>query len=167
MKQMYSLLLPALLSGLLWHLPARGQLALQRQVTASSGGSGLIGNILIQYTIGEPVVATFSAGNSMLTQGFQQPELPPLPPGKDPIINYILYPNPASTTVKVQFELLTPGAVLFRLVNSAGQQMFQQFRHYGPGQVIIPIPVNRFAAGIYTVMLNINGKVFFEKLIIQ
>jgi hypothetical protein len=153
--------------SLLWSLPAKAQLAIKRQVTASTGGSGLLGNILIQYTVGEPAIGMLTTGNLMLTEGFQQPELPPLPPGEDPIRNYILFPNPASTTVKVQFDLLTQSAVLFRLINSAGQQMFQQFQHYGPGQVIIPIPVNRFAAGIYTVMLNINGKVYFEKLIIQ
>lgn len=166
MKLIY-LLCTITFMSLLWSLPAKAQLALKRQVTASTGGSGLIGNILIQYTVGEPAIGTVVAGNVMLTEGFQQPELPPLPPGEDPVRNYILFPNPASTTVKVQFDLLTEAPVLFRLINAAGQQMFQQFQHYGAGQVIIPIPVNRFPAGIYTVMLNISGKVFFEKLIIQ
>ncbi|WP_188316042.1 T9SS type A sorting domain-containing protein [Chitinophaga agrisoli] len=166
MKFIYYLLLPALLTGLCQQ-KAQAQLVLQRQVTASIGGSGLAGNILIQYTVGEPVITTFSAGTTLLAQGFHQPELPPLDPGADPIKNYILFPNPAATTVKVQFELLTASGVLFRLINSAGQQMYQQFQQYGPGQVIIAVPVNRFAAGVYTVMLNINGKVFFEKLIIQ
>jgi len=166
MKLIY-LLCTITFMSLLWSLPANAQLTLKRQVTASTGGSGLIGNILIQYTVGEPAVSTLLTGNLLLTEGFQQPELPALPPGEDAIKNYILYPNPASTTVKVQFDLLTETAVLFRLINPAGQQMYQQFQHYGPGQVIIPIPVNRFPAGIYTVMLNINGKVYFEKLIIQ
>ena len=164
MKLLY--LLTAFLS-LLWCSPAKAQIVLSREVTASTGGSGLIGSILLQYTVGEPAIATLTAGNSMLTEGFQQPELPPLPPGADPVKNYILFPNPASTTVKVQFDLLTESAVLFRLINTAGQQVYQQVQRYGPGQVIIPVPVNRFAAGIYTVMLNINGKVYFEKLIIQ
>ncbi|WP_298741851.1 T9SS type A sorting domain-containing protein [uncultured Chitinophaga sp.] len=166
MKLIY-LLCAITFMSLLWSLTARAQLVLQRQVTASTGGSGLIGNILIQYTVGEPAISTLGGGSLMLTEGFQQPELPPLTPGEDAIKNYILYPNPASVTVKVQFDLLTQTSVLFRLINAAGQMMYQQFQHYGPGQVIIPIPVNRFPAGIYTVMLNINGKVYFEKLIIQ
>ena len=162
------LLLPALLAGLLGYLPARAQLMLQREISASNGGSGLIGNLFIQYTVGEPAVTTLAAGNKMLTQGFQQPlDVPPLKPGADPIQNYILYPNPAVHTVKLQFDLLTEGAVMLNLINTAGQQMFRLFQHYGPGRVIIPITVSRLAAGIYTVMLNINGKVFFEKLIIQ
>ena len=165
MKFIYYLLLPVLLTGLCQQ--AQAQVVLQRQVTASTGGSGLAGNILIQYTVGEPVVTTLMAGNILLAQGFHQPELPPLSPGADPIKGYILFPNPAATQVKVQFELLTPSGVTFRLINSAGQQLYQQFQQYGPGQVTIAVPVNRFAAGVYTVMLNIGGKVFFEKLIIQ
>lgn len=165
MKFIYTLFLPLLLMGLL-NSRARAQ-STQRQVVASSGGSGLVGNVFIQYTIGEPVVATFTGGTTMLTQGFQQPEYPPLTPGADPIRNFILYPNPAFSTAKAQFELLTGSGVLIRILNSAGQQVYQQFQHYGPGQVVIPVTVSRFAAGIYSVILNVNGKLFFDKLVIQ
>ena len=64
MKLIY-LLCTITFMSLLWSLPANAQLTLKRQVTASTGGSGLIGNILIQYTVGEPAVGTLLTGNIM------------------------------------------------------------------------------------------------------
>jgi len=165
MKFTYSLFLPLLLVGLL-STPALGQ-STQRQVVASAGGSGMAGNVLIQYTVGEPVVATFASGSTMLTQGFQQPDYPPLVPGADAIKNFIIYPNPAATTAKAQFELLTNAGVMLRIINSAGQMVYQEYQHYGPGQVVIPVAVKRFASGIYSIILYVNGKIFLEKLVIQ
>ncbi|MET7000545.1 T9SS type A sorting domain-containing protein [Chitinophaga defluvii] len=147
---------------------ARAQLLLNRQVVASSGGSNTVNNILFEYTIGEAAVMTLSQGSMILTQGFNQPEvLPKQPPGANPVLSYMLYPNPAATTLKIELDLLTDATVTFQLFNTAGQLVYQQYKEFGAGKVIFPIAVNRFAAGIYTVKLKVNASVFFEKLIIQ
>jgi hypothetical protein len=165
----YSCKLLLLLTGLLLlSYGARAQLVLNRQVVASSGGSGTVSNIQFDYTLGEAAVMTFTNGKLVLTQGFNQPEIfPALPPGTDPVKNYIIYPNPAATTLKIQFDLFTDAQVTFELFNSAGQLIYQQVQSFGAGKVLIPIAVNKFAAGIYTVKLKVNSNVYFEKLIIQ
>ncbi|WP_341841139.1 T9SS type A sorting domain-containing protein [Chitinophaga caseinilytica] len=160
-------LLLAMFLAISW-LPARSQLVLVRQVAASSGGSGIIGGIQFDYTIGEAAITPLAAGPILLTQGFQQPEIvPPLAPGSNPILDFSLYPNPALTTFKVQFSLLNNATVTFLLMNTAGQVMYQDVRNYAPGKVVIPTSVDKLASGIYTVILKVNQFVFTEKLIVQ
>lgn len=160
-------LLPAILLALTW-LPSNAQLVLVREVVANSGGTGTVGAISIDYTIGEPIVQTYAAGGIVLTQGFQQPEiLPPIAPGSPMALDFMLFPNPAVTTVKVGFNLLTDATVVFMLVNTLGQVIYQDVKVYGPGKIVIPIQVDRLASGIYTVIFKVQGQVFTEKLIVQ
>lgn len=152
--------------ALLLSLPARSQI-LVRQVTSTAGGSGTVGNVLFEYTIGETAVTTLANGD-MLTQGFNQPEVIPYPgQGANPIVNTMIFPNPAVANVKIQFDLLTDANVNMQLFNTAGQVVYQETRKYGPGKVLMTVPVNRFAAGIYTVMIKAGGHVFMDKLIVQ
>ncbi|WP_212006649.1 T9SS type A sorting domain-containing protein [Chitinophaga sp. HK235] len=147
---------------------ADAQLILNRQVVGSNGGSGNLNQVLIQYTIGEPVVLPITDGRLLLTQGFQQPyELPPLPPGKSPVKNYILFPNPALTSVKLQFEMLADATINILILNTAGQTLYNKLHQVGQGKSTVVIPVNHFAAGIYTVVLKVGVSIYFEKLIVQ
>lgn len=147
---------------------ADAQLVLVREVAASAGGSGNAGAITIDYTVGEPVVESLAAGGLLLTQGFQQPEIvPALPPGSEPLFDFLLFPNPAVTTVKVGFNLVTDATVVLLIVNTTGQLMYQSVQHYGAGKILIPTPVDRLAAGIYTVIVKVQGQIYTEKLIVQ
>lgn len=160
-------LLIALLMAMAW-LPTTAQLVLVREVVASNGGTGVAGGITFDYTIGEPAVITIAAGGWMFSQGFQQPEiLPPIIPGVSPILDLILFPNPAVTTAKMQFNLITEATITVMLVNTAGQVIYSDVRLYGAGKVTIPAPVDRLAAGIYTVIIKAGGMVYTEKLIVQ
>ncbi|WP_298716872.1 T9SS type A sorting domain-containing protein [uncultured Chitinophaga sp.] len=160
-------LLLAMFLAISW-LPARSQLVLVRHVTSTSGGSGIAGGIHFDYTLGEAAISPLSAGPILLTQGFQQPEiLPPLVPGGMPVLDFSLFPNPALTTFKIQFSLLTNANVSFLLLNTAGQVIYQDVRDYAPGKVVIPTSVDKLAAGIYTVVLKVNQFTFTEKLIVQ
>jgi hypothetical protein len=49
--------------------------SLKRKVIASAGGKMASGGYQLSYTIGEPVIAKFSSGRYVLSQGFQQPDL--------------------------------------------------------------------------------------------
>jgi hypothetical protein len=149
-------------------LPAKAQLILNRQVTASSGGSGIPGGTILQYTIGEPAISSIAGGALLFTQGFLQPEeLPPLPPATNTVLDLILYPNPALTSVKIQFDLLQSNAVTVVIVNSAGQMVYQKLQQCGAGKVLIVLPVNHFAAGVYTVIVKTGGYIVQEKLVVQ
>lgn len=147
---------------------SQAQVILNRQVTAASGGQGIVQNIHIQYTVGEAVVLPITNGKTLLTQGFQQPEeLPKLPPGTTSVKNYVIFPNPAVTNTKIQFDLLSSANITIEVINPAGQNVYHQFLKLSAGRNLVVLPVNHFAAGIYTVMLNVAGNVFFEKLIVQ
>lgn len=149
---------------------ARAQLILNRQVTATTGGSGTVANnIRIQYTIGEPVVTMITDGRALLTQGFHQPEeLPPAKPGASAVKDYIIFPNPAATILKIQLDMLAQKDVQLTLLNTAGQVMYVSEQPLGAGKNTITIPVNKFAAGIYTLRIKVGGlEIFYEKVIIQ
>lgn len=147
---------------------SQAQVVLNRQVVASSGGSGTIQNIQIQYTVGEPVITPITDGKLLLTQGFQQPEISPrLPPGVSPVKSYVLFPNPAVSVTKIQFDLLANASVGIELINTAGQTIYRQQSELALGRNTVVIPVNHLAAGIYTLMFNVNGYITFEKLIVQ
>ncbi|MFN5619666.1 MAG: hypothetical protein ACK478_00030, partial [Flavobacteriales bacterium] len=49
------------------------------RVICSGYGSGQGGGIKLNYTIGETFVTTLRSGNTVLTQGFHQPEINPCP----------------------------------------------------------------------------------------
>lgn len=149
-------------------LQVKGQLILNRQVTASSGSSGTIGDIIFQYTIGEPVISSIAGGSFLFTQGFHQPEeLPPPHKGVNPMFNLLLYPNPAVSNVKLQFDLLKATIVYIEIVNNAGQLIYKDFRQCGTGKILLVLPVNHFAAGVYTVLIKADGHLVQEKLVVQ
>lgn len=149
-------------------LPGKAQIILVRDVVASSGNSGAAGQFIFDYTVGEPVVLTFSSDGLLLSQGFQQPQaLLPHLPGSPIILDYMVFPNPAVTTVKISFNLLTDAPVTLLLVNTLGQVLFKDLRTYGAGKVVIPLPVDKLAAGIYTLVFKVHGQVYTEKLIVQ
>ncbi|WP_291917740.1 T9SS type A sorting domain-containing protein [Chitinophaga sp.] len=150
------------------NLSSQAQIILNRQVVASTGGAATVQKMMIQYTVGEAVIQPVTNGKFFLTQGFQQPEeLPKLPPLTNPVKSYILFPNPAVTNTKIQFDLLSNATLTLELINPAGQTIYHQFLELGAGRSTVVLPVNHFAAGIYTVMLNVNGNVTFDKLIVQ
>ncbi|HWV65828.1 T9SS type A sorting domain-containing protein [Chitinophaga sp.] len=158
----------ALLLPVCPYISSHAQVALKRQVVANTGGSAVVQNIQFQYTVGEPIILPITDGRVLLTQGFQQPEdFIKLTPGVNPVKSYILFPNPAVTNTRVVFDLLARVNVTLELINPAGQVIHHQFLEMGPGKSTVVLPVNHFASGIYTVMLNVNGNVFFEKLIVQ
>ncbi|WP_143307689.1 T9SS type A sorting domain-containing protein [Chitinophaga vietnamensis] len=151
-----------------WLCPSVNAQVLNRQVVAIAGGSRIVNQLQIQYTVGETAITPITDGRMLLTQGFHQPEeLPKLPPGGNAVKSYILFPNPAATNVKITFELIAGTTVTLELINTAGQTLHTQLIELGPGKTTVVLPVNHFAAGIYTVMLKMNGTVYFEKLIIQ
>src|SRR3546814_15204433 len=58
---------------------------IERQLVASVGINNVIGNTIVQSTLGEAVILTVQGARALLSQGFQQPEvtsldLPPTDP---------------------------------------------------------------------------------------
>ncbi len=91
-----------LFSGmLLWGSVVLGQ-TIQNSVIASTGASTSSGNVKMDYTLGEVVVETFSAGGNTLTQGFHQTNLTLVAIENPELFTDIsIYPNPASEVMNV------------------------------------------------------------------
>ncbi|MGK6350586.1 T9SS type A sorting domain-containing protein [Parapedobacter sp. DT-150] len=141
---------------------------LVRQVVANTGHSGTLGYTIVQYTIGEAAVATFG-GDLLLTQGFQQPEVVAAikPPEAPFVTDFIVYPNPASEKVNLEFDLLQAGRVLFTLVNNAGQVVFSTTANMLAGRITYSMPISSYASGLYYIVIRTGYRTYTEKLIIQ
>jgi len=148
-------------------LKSHAQTALIRTVVGSTGGSAQAGSTLIQFTIGESAVQTLSANELLLTQGFQQPEFAISSPIVRQVKDMIVYPNPATTRTKVEFDLLSDAKVTINLVNNAGQVVHANTVNTLAGKIEYVIPLNGLASGLYHVVLYVNYQSFSEKLVIQ
>jgi hypothetical protein len=68
-KHLTKFVIAILLAGT---FPSTAQ-TLSPQVIASAGGYSTVGNVSLSWTLGETFTTTLENGNSILTQGFQQP----------------------------------------------------------------------------------------------
>lgn len=75
---------------------------LSPQVIASSGDRYSNGSTVIEFTIGEVLTSTLTAGGNTLTQGFHQPEIhyASLENYADEVA-FVLYPNPTQQFVTI------------------------------------------------------------------
>lgn len=80
-----------------------GFMAGGQEVITSAGDFHSTGSHSLSWTIGEPVIETFSAGSSVLTQGFQQPILISVSIYENPELNFDIsaFPNPTSDYLNV------------------------------------------------------------------
>lgn len=160
-------LIPIIFVMLLLCNKSNGQAALNRSVVGSTGGSAQTGNTLIQYTVGEVSTLTQQSNALLLTQGFQQPESTISTSEALVIKDMIVYPNPATTKTKVEFDLLANAKVMINLVDNAGRMVYSYSLSAIAGKIAHVIPLNGLASGIYHVVMYVNYKAYAEKLVIQ
>lgn len=123
-------------------------------VIASTGGFSQNANGSLSYTVGEmTMVETFSSGNNILTQGFQQPNdnvTGLLDVIKDEYGSLVLYPNPAVDNVWFGLQLPEEGHVVVAVHNELGQKVGEVFNSaYTGGKVVEQVNVSTYAAGVY------------------
>ncbi|MBX2927443.1 MAG: T9SS type A sorting domain-containing protein [Saprospiraceae bacterium] len=103
MKSISLLLIALLFAG----ISASAQ---NRSVVAAAGGEGQTANVRLNWTLGEPAVATLQRTNGeLLTEGFQQPEIlrietahPPVVAASDGLERIRIAPNPVSAVLTVR-----------------------------------------------------------------
>lgn len=88
-------------------LLCQGQVTIERQVMANSGGFDTSGKLSLSWTLGETITETVSGGTLVLTQGFQQPKPEEISPNnvrEIPLdeLGVKVFPNPASMEVFIQ-----------------------------------------------------------------
>lgn len=73
-------------------------------VLSGGGQSSQNGNTLLEYTIGEPLTTTHTAGPAMLTQGFHQPGISSVNLSEWEKAGVVLYPNPVTADCAILFS---------------------------------------------------------------
>jgi hypothetical protein len=147
-----------LAAGLLLGQPASAQ-TLDRQVVSPGGSSGTAGGVQLSWTLGQAAVTTESAGNLLLTQGFQQPTvLVSNRPGeaqRSANGRVTLFPNPAKAQAYVRYEFPAAGQVQGRLFDMQGRQVGRlSQKRYSGGPVQREIGLQELSSGLYVLRLN-------------
>lgn len=79
-----------------------------------------------------------------------------------------LYPNPASESANLVFNLIENADVNVSVINALGQTVYvSESNNFTSGQNIITLPINNLSKGIYFVNVNVNGERATRKLIVE
>ena len=84
-----------------------------------------------------------------------------------PNIEHMIYPNPASASATIEFTLPESATVEVSILNMYGQNVMNVTNgNFSAGQNAVNVNTSNLASGVYFYSLNVNGKVFTEKLVI-
>jgi hypothetical protein len=127
---------------------------LSNKVLASAGAYAENSGGSLSYTVGEmTMVNTFSAGNNILTQGFQQPNKNPAGISNNAISDFgsfNVYPVPAIDNLWYSFEFAESGTIAISVYDQLGQKVANVYRADNiSGKVVRQLDINSLAAGIY------------------
>lgn len=126
-----------------------------QEVVSSAGDSHSNANGSVSYTIGEPVIETFSGGNNILTQGFQQSNLMITAIEELPGLNFEIsaFPNPATDIVKLRIGKESIAGMQYMLYDMSGNLLLRNglegteteipFSDFFPAEYILRISDNR------------------------
>jgi hypothetical protein len=131
-------------------------------VIASTGAYATNANGSLSYTVGEmTMVQTFSAGNSTLTQGFQQPNdkvTGLLNVAESDEGSFIVYPNPAVDNLWYGYQFAQSGTITIDLYNALSQKLSTVFEgNYTGGKIVEQLNTSSLAAGTYFLNLHLTG----------
>ena len=117
-----------------------------QEVVATSGETKSASGFEISWTIGEPVIQTFSSGATILTQGLHQTNLQVTPVNKLllPNLEISVFPNPSSEFIVIRLNELPPSPK-FALFNLSGKLISQKNIESTNTQ----LNLNEFAPGTY------------------
>ncbi len=118
----------------------------------------------LSWTLGEPVVETFTgtAGNVILTQGFQQPEdfgvgITEVKAGN---LFANLYPNPTLNDVTLDLTYDQTAILELQIVDLLGRVLYEAELDVVTGQMkSFNLDISSLVAGMYLVRVTDNGQV--------
>ncbi len=142
-----------LLAGSAGFLLVNGQ-SIEPQVVASTGGYFTSATATLSATGGETVIETVTSANSIITQGFQQPDNEGVGiVEKGAGIDVSIYPNPTFDQVSVSINN-SQGNYDVALFDITGKQLV---RHtYGSNQQKLNVDLSALAAGNYILQVTDN-----------
>jgi hypothetical protein len=137
--------------------------SLSPQVIASAGDYFSNGNVSLSWTLGEPVIETYTTANIILTQGFQQPEL--LTVGINDVLksdfSSTIYPNPTFNIISVQLNNQKNAQFTVEIINGLGQVIQSlNFDAVKNKQNNFQLNLTDLSVGMYQIRLSEKGQVF-------
>jgi len=80
---------------------------LAQEVISSQGDTYTVASSSLEFTIGEPIIASYAANDLIITQGFHQVQIIKVTTGlnvPEPELLARVYPNPAGNFLKIEIE---------------------------------------------------------------
>lgn len=85
-------------------------------------------------------------------------------------IDFINYPNPASTSTTIAYYLANKANVNLRVIDLAGKQLavlIKQQQNAGKQEYYWEFARNNISAGMYILFLQVDNKTYSRKIIVQ
>lgn len=100
--------------------------SLERRVVASGGNSGSASGVILDYTIGESIIATLSAGSTILTTGFQQDDLSivSVNEAEGESTEFQVFPNPCTDVLNLYINIPNQLKGRVQLADIAGRIVY-------------------------------------------
>lgn len=135
--------------------------ALAQEVLSPSGRQILNNEIMISYTIGEPVVNTAFTDSSVITQGFQQSNISVIPVNvmENPF-GLKVFPNPTKDLITIRLKVKTDN-MNYGLYDVDGKLIIQNKIFDQTSQ----IDMSPYASGIYLLKIKNNKQINSFKII--
>ncbi len=138
-----------------------GAQSLSPTVISATGGFSSNANGSLSYTVGEmTMVETFTGGNNILTQGFQQPNdftIGILEISQGEYGSFVVYPNPAVDNLWFGFEFPESGKINVAIYDVLGQKVADIYNsNYQNGKTVETLNVSNYSAGTYMMTLTFS-----------
>ena len=121
-------------------------------VLSSSGGFFQAGGITLSSTLGEmTMVDSYFAANSIITQGFQQPELLTTTISENSFSQpeIAVYPNPTTGNCNINLIITSPLVYEVRVTNVVGQVIFKKEFEAMTGENLFLLDISNNEPGLY------------------
>lgn len=126
-------------------------------VIASAGDVSKGSNVILEWTVGEPVIETASSASSKYTQGFHQPllEVQKVTPKRQLAARKFsahVYPNPSSAVLNIQLDQVSENPLLVSLVDAGGKVLLSNA--IPANSTMLKINVSRLSGGAYILRIR-------------
>jgi len=99
-----------------------------QEVVTSAGGYGTTTGAKVTWTIGEPIIETFTGTNSILTQGFNQGNIlvTMIKGPEESGLTIKVYPNPASDHIRISTGGSEIGNLKYLIIDIGGRVLVER-----------------------------------------
>ncbi|WNJ17637.1 T9SS type A sorting domain-containing protein [Pontibacter sp. G13] len=143
-------------------LEAQAQVKLVRQVIGTTGQSVTVGNLKVNYTVGEVAIQEVTTGSLIVREGFQQPEQAGANANDEWLgtqVDYTLFPSPTAGPMTFRLEATTATSLQVRITDLAGREIAGTTREVNQqSNAELQYDLSEEAAGFYLLLIqDTNG----------